>query len=351
MKIPRFRFQHSKAQAAAVSQVYERGLTVKGPHRDLLAESLSSIFGYRYAVLTANCSLALVLGLEQVGSPDVSIPRLQTCHSLVNACYSAGKVIHYRESFGTGIAQTICANCDIPIVSSPLFGRLEQSFDPSTGHLCLTDQLPCSALEDAAQGFLARIGTTGRSPLMALSFYPTKFPGGADGGALLLNDEDMYLRIRERLSHSSASSPPRVNWSITNLQAAVVLSGLESVDKLTSEARRAFLQLSMSCEKLGLPYLETHENDVPTRFIVFPGTHTDTVAFSSAMIARGIETVSEVIDAATAVPTGAVGGSAEPFPPHVSLPFYPGISERDIERVCGALEAVLSRPPSERSEN
>ena len=120
-----------------------------------------------------------------------------------------------------------------------------------------------AVVEDAAEGFVSRhrgkyLGTIGHAG--CLSFSPNKTITTGQGGAVLTNDEALYVRLREL---KDQGRPVRgtggddvhhsigYNFKFTNLQAALGLGQLNYLQARLEQARR---HLSRICQGLaGIP--------------------------------------------------------------------------------------------------
>ena len=73
--------------------------------------------------------------------------------------------------------------------------------------------------------------------VVTLSFYPTKWVNGIDGGAILLDDDELACLIRKRASYVDQieyEHRGRYNAQMSNLHAAIALSSLQLSEKISS---------------------------------------------------------------------------------------------------------------------
>ena len=105
-------------------------------------------------------------------------------------------------------------------------------------------------VEDAAQALGSRF--KGRAAATfgagaAISFFPAKLLGClGDGGAVITNDDTMYVRMAELLDHGRRADGEIVSWGLNsrldNLQAAILDYRLQNYNA-TVERRRALARL------------------------------------------------------------------------------------------------------------
>lgn len=214
-------------------------------------------------------------------------------------------------------------------------------------------------VEDAAQAHGARLGGRRVGSLghaAAFSFYPTKNLGAlGDGGAVVTEDEAVAAQVRSLRHHGCAPDDPNrhvrpgMTARLDNIQAAFLRIKLPRLERWNQERRDA---AALHREALaGLP-LEAPPGDPPD------GIH---VQHLFVVLVDDRDRVLRDLHA-----EGIVAGAHYPLPVHLqpgwsslgygpgdfpeaerlaarclSLPLFPGIEAREIERVATALSRVV----------
>ena len=132
------------------------------------------------------------------------------------------------------------------------------------GRVCNMDAISAIAkkhnlfiVEDAAQALGARYkgqhaGTFGLAS--AISFYPAKVLGClGDGGAVLVNDKELYHKIYQIHDHGRGEDGEVIRWGrnsrLDNIQAAILSFKLKTYDKVIARRREV---AQMYQDRLGL---------------------------------------------------------------------------------------------------
>ena len=215
-------------------------------------------------------------------------------------------------------------------------------------------------LEDAAQAHGAsigdrRIGSFGSAG--AFSFYPTKNLGAmGDGGAVVCDDPELAGAVRSLRHHGSDPSDGNRHLRVgstarlDSLQAAILRLKLRYLDAWNAQRRSA---AELYRQALGGLPLELPSSDAPTTRQVY---HLFVVELESrdevlmALRERGIGAGVHYPTPAHLQPgwrhlhhrVGAFPASEAAARRVLSLPIFPGITEREIARVSEALEAVVA---------
>ncbi|MDQ4129740.1 MAG: DegT/DnrJ/EryC1/StrS family aminotransferase, partial [Actinomycetota bacterium] len=319
--------------------------------------------GSGHCVGVANGTAAIELALRAVGAgPGTEVITVShTFVATVEAVQATGArpvlvdvepQTRCMDPAAAGAAVTSRTRAILPV---HLYGRPAPLEAVSAA--CASARIPM--VEDAAQAHGAllegrRTGTVGTAG--CFSFYPTKNLGAmGDGGAVITNDEDVAALVRSLRHHGS--SPGDANRHhyvgrterLDNLQAAILRLKLRALDADNDHRRWAADQYR---ERLaGLP-LDLPPEDPPEGRAVH---HLFVIELDDRDRVR--EGLRE---------RGVLAGVHYPTPVHMqpgwahlgyesgdlpvterlaerilSLPIFPGIEEREIERVVDALRACL----------
>ncbi|HET8593388.1 MAG TPA: DegT/DnrJ/EryC1/StrS family aminotransferase [Solirubrobacterales bacterium] len=229
-------------------------------------------------------------------------------------------------------------------------------------------------LEDACQALGAvdrmgrRVGTAGN--VATFAFYANKQMTTGEGGILFAPDPDMAERVRSERNQGRAPEMDQVehdrvgfNYRLTDLQAAIGIAQVERLDELLNARENVAAHYRERLTQLGAEPAgeEDHDDlvlpcenrgDERRSWFVFcvllpPGT--DREAVISALAERGIASKGYLPCIHLLPPYrerfGFAGGE---FPVaervaerSLALPFFPSMTEGDVDRVCTALAEAL----------
>ena len=217
-----------------ISDIYDSGWFVGGPHVKQLEESVAEATGAKFAIGCASGSDALLVALMTlgIGEGDRVICPSFTFFATASAITRLGAEPVFVEidpaTFNLDIqkveqAITPKTKAIIPV---HLFGQCADM----TGIMELATKYSLKVVEDCAQSIGATHGGQGSGSfgdVGCFSFYPTKNLGGmGDGGMLTTNDQETADRLRLFANHGMK---PRyfhqvigVNSRLDAIQAAIL---------------------------------------------------------------------------------------------------------------------------------
>jgi dTDP-4-amino-4,6-dideoxygalactose transaminase len=228
-----------------------RWLSNNGPFVAEFERRIAEFVGVKNCIAVCNGTIALELAIRALGlSGEVILPSMTfvaTAHAL-----------QWHQ-----ITPVFCDIDDKTFTIDP--SRLEELITPRTTgiigvHLwgracnveCLADiaaRRGLKLLYDAAHAFACskggqRIGSFGHAEVF--SFHATKFFNTFEGGAVLTNDDELADRIRLMRNFGFAGYDKVVsigiNGKMTEVCAAMGLTGLESLDEFIAANRRNYIE-------------------------------------------------------------------------------------------------------------
>jgi dTDP-4-amino-4,6-dideoxygalactose transaminase len=341
--IARIRVPFYDGQLDNVVAAIRDGQLARGPHLGRLESELCAMFGKRHALLTVNGFAALFATLKALGTGDAPVltAAAGTCFAMVNAIKAAGREIAFADldagSFGIGDLRALQAGGRLAAAVVPdHFGRIAPACRRPLADGALL-------IEDAAQAFLSRrrIGTA--ADVVVLSFYPTKFANGIDGGAVLTDLTDLHETMRRLASYEEQREfepAARFNLGMSNLHAAFALGTLAEIEGIERRMLDCHAVLRAVATDCGLRVAEPEAREVPSRFIV---ECTDRAA-RDRMLAQlercGVQASRELIWLCPAAERGRHPVAARLVDCTLSLPFHPLLSDREVERIGAALRSL-----------
>ena len=193
-------------------------------------------------------------------------------------------------------------------------------------------------------------GRTGRAA--AFSFYPAKNLGAmGDAGAIVTDDDGLARTARALRTHGETRKYHHEHVGFTarldTIQAIVLLEKLPLLDDWNRQRRAAaqfYTQALSGLEGIRLP-VEPPGSE--SAWHLYVARVTDPSSFAAFLADRGIQTARHYPEPPHLAPAyRSLGLAPGDFPvaealsrEGVSLPLYPGISERQLDWVCESIRA------------
>ena len=240
----------------------------------------------------------------------------------------------------------------------------------------LAEHYGFSVLEDASHAIGGRyqgepVGNCRHSAITVFSFHPVKIITSGEGGLATTNDSAFFQRMVELRSHGIVREAERFekstagpwvyeqqqlgfNYRITDLQAALGLSQLERLDQIVAERNRQLQRYRELLAALPLQLLEVPKD-------VFSSVHLAVIRLTKTPA----EQHRQIFESLRAVGIGVqlhytpvhlqpyyrrLGFQEGDFPEAeayacnaISIPLYPGLKEKDLQRVANTLSALLKQ--------
>ncbi len=261
MKVPFFPYSRLFSQDKdAYLNIFEdvglRGAFILQNEVDAFEAKLKEITGSNYVVSLANATDAIQLGLMASGinKGDEVIISSHTMIATASAIVYAGGVPVPVECGDDHLmdpdsAEKAINDKTFAIMPTQLNGRVA-NMDP---FLDISSKYGIQIHEDSAQALGAKYknkcaGTFGSSG--CISFYPAKTLGCfGDGGALLVQDKDIYEKVMMMRDHGRNHENDVVIWGMNsrldNIQAAFMLHKLKSYQS-SIDRRREIAEIYIS---------------------------------------------------------------------------------------------------------
>lgn len=335
--IGRIRVESSAAHESMVLEALRSAQLARGPHLGELAQRLSARFGKRYAVLTVNGFAALFVALRArklVPGTPVRTAAAGTCFAMVNAIRAADLVAEFTDLEPDSLSLAPSATAASVAIAPDHFGRIADAareYHQAPGRFLI---------EDAAQAFFSRAQVSTQADAVVLSFYPTKWMDGIDGGAVLTDDPALYdemcrvVSYVEQVEHESA---PRFNLAMPNLHAAYALASFARCDSVAARLHTAHEALARAAAGCGLSPLTYHRGEVPTRCVLRAASRDHRDQILSRLAGQGIQASRELLLLAPAADANRYPSAVQLVDCTLSLPFHPFLRDDEIERVVLAL--------------
>jgi UDP-4-amino-4-deoxy-L-arabinose-oxoglutarate aminotransferase len=314
--------------------VLASGVIARGELEARFEQEVAVALGTLPGVACASGAAALLLALRTLGvstGDEVLIPTY-VCGSVRDAVRATGAIPVLCDVGPTGTltVETVARHRSPrsrAIIAVHIFG---QACDVE-GLAGL--ELP--VVEDACQAFGLRI--SGRSAgalgtLGILSFHATKCLTTGEGGMLVTHDAALAARARDLRASLAAGS-----GGLSDLQASLGLAQLERYDAFL--ARRAAIARRYD-HSLGRPACK---EPAPFRFRYTLAPSGGLETWGPAFAARGIQArrgVDTLLHRLEHQEDITFSGATSLFDSVVSIPFYPGLTVDEVDRICHALSEL-----------
>ena len=382
--IPYGRQTISEADLAAVDAVLRGPYLTQGPAVPAFEQAVAAKVGAAHGVAVNSATSALHLACLALGLGPGD--RLWTTPITFVASANCGRYCGADVDF-------VDIDPSTALISvTALERKLEQAASRGTlpkvlvpVHLCgtscdmsaiaaMTQRSGVAVLDDARHAIGASyrdepVGNCRYSSITVFSFHPVKIITTAEGGLATTNDPYLAQRMADLRSHGITKDKARFersapgpwsyeqqdlgfNYRMTDLQAALGLSQLQRLETIVAERQRLLEQYRRLLAGLPLRLLEIPNN-------VHSALHLAVIRLNntSPVLHR------QVFDGLRAAGIGVqlhytpvhlqpyyrrLGFQEGDFPDAeayatnaISLPLYPGLEERDLQRVADTLETLL----------
>ena len=358
-----------EATIADVAAVLRSGWLTTGPRCQALEAALSQRFGGRPVRLvnSATAALELALRLADIGAGDEVITTPLSWVATGNVILQVG-------------AKPVFVDID-PVTRNIDLARIEAAVTPATRAILPVDLagLPVErealyavarrhglrVIEDAAQSMGAHCG--GREigcagDLVSISFHPNKNMTTGEGGCLVMNtaaEASRFERLRLQGVQRFADGGMDVEElggksNLTDVAAAIGLGQLARLNafnaRRTALARRYFERIDPGLG-LGLPVADFERSNWHMFQALLPleSLRLDRAGFIEAMKQHGIGIGVHYPAMHLFTLYRRLGYREGNFPVAervgeriVSLPLFPAMADDDVDRVCSALQRVIS---------
>jgi perosamine synthetase len=366
--IPLARPDIGAAERAAVNAVLESGRLSLGPALARFEHALAGAAGVAGAVAVNSGTSALQLALEAagIGPGDEVITTSLSFVATANAIRRVGARPVFADidpetlNLDPAAAAALVGPTTRAILVVHLFGHLAdmeafRTLAGSRGLVLLEDA--CEALGSYRDGL--RAGGGGLAGVFG--FYANKIITSAEGGAVVSDDTALLARCRRLRNHGREvggdpfdDPTPGFNFRLSELHAALGAAQMERLEALIAVRSRlagAYQARLARIPGLGLPPAAGPAERVArfTYVVRLPGPPGIRARVSARLAADGIGT-GHYFPAIHQLPAYADAAAfrAGPLPVTeavadrcLALPFFPGLTGAQLERVCARVEAAI----------
>jgi dTDP-4-amino-4,6-dideoxygalactose transaminase len=344
--IPHSRPLLSDSDLNAVISVLKTGQLSQGPKVREFENKLASFIGKKKAVAVSSGSAALhlaLLALDIKKGDEVIIPSF-VCSAVLNSVNYTG-------------ATAILVDID-PLTFNVSVEAAKRAITKKTKAIIVPHMFGCPAeidklselgipvIEDCAQSIGAnfkgkRAGSFGL--LSVFSFYATKVIAAAEGGMVLSDSEDLISRIKDLREYDHKDDYIlRFNYKMTDIQAALGLSQLSSLEKFIEKrkeiAARYFQELK-NCN-FKLPVCKEGKDHIYYRFVIktkdTSSEYIEKLQQKKVMCRRPVYIPLHIYLNLSGFPH-----TLEAWHKTISIPLYPSLREVEIEKIIAVVKEIF----------
>lgn len=365
-------------EVAEITDTLYSGWLSRGPKCAVFEERFAALVGTRYAVAVNSCTAAMFLALKAMGIA----PGDEVITTPLTFAATANVIVHTgaRPVFADVEPQTL--NIDPNEIAKKISRRTKAIIPVHyAGQPCRMNEVlnlarahGLQVLEDAAHAVYAQyhgrmIGSIGDAT--AFSFYVTKNLMTGEGGMLTTDDEELARTVRILSLHGMDADAwkryssegswyyqvllPGYKCNMTDLQAALGLRQLErlaEMQKVREEYARLYNEGLKDLPGITLPFVEEAGRHAWHLYVVRideAETGISRERFIQELKKRGIGTGVHFIPVhihpyyrkVYGFKAGDFPVAEEAFKKMVSLPLYPKMTGRDVQRVIEAVKDVV----------
>jgi len=334
--IPHSRPTLGDDERRAVAAVIYSGNIAEGEVVQRFENAFAEKLGVRNAVATSSGTAALhpVLLAMGIGTDDEVIIPSYVCTALLHAVQYVGARPILAE------IDPVTYNIDPDDVQKRITGRTKAIIVPHMFGLAANlDEflkLDVPIIEDCAQ---AVGGTYHQKPLGSIgdaaifSFYATKMMAAGEGGMVTSNSTEIIERIRDLKTYDQKEADRvRYNYKMTDLQASIGEVQLARLDDFIARRKRIAYRYARELKSLNIKLPEENPEHIHYRFVV--GLETDCNFLIQGLARKEIGCARPVfLPIHRHLKMDGFPITDKVWKTSLSIPIYPALNHRDIERL------------------
>lgn len=365
-------WQHKPLQEEielAMLKVVKRGDFILGKEVKEFEQNFANASGVKYGIGVASGTDAIALGLKACGikpMDEVIVPANTFIATVIGVIQSGAKPILVDCDPNTALidlkeAEKAITSQTKAIIPVHLYGQMVSPQELKD----FAQSYNLIIFEDAAQAHLASrenkiAGSIGKAS--AFSFYPSKNLGAfGNGGMVLTNEEDVYLKMRTLRNYGAPQkyyhSELGTNSRLDTVQAAVLqtkLPYLQSWNNWRNQAAKKYDRILQPLAEKGIKPIKnySYQGHIYHLYVIEiePRNNLNRDNFQTKLQEKNIQTGIHYPIPCHLQPAYHYLGYQKSDFPHaerlceniLSLPMYPGITSKQIEKVCEELGNIVN---------
>ena len=305
----------------------------------------------KYAVSTnsGTAALHLVLLAMGIGEQDEVVIPSYVCTALLNAVKYVGAAPVLAEidpenfNLDPGDVKRRLTKRTKAVIVPHLFGLAADM----EGLLALNVPI----IEDCAQAIGSTyrrkcVGTFGEAAIF--SFYATKVMTTGEGGMIVSDSKDLMDRVRDLREYDNKDKYRiRYNYKMTDIHAAIGLVQLSRIEEFIQRRRAIAGSYDQAFESLDLQLPFREQGHIYFRYVL--GLGTDAGPWIRKLKSKGIGCARPVYRPLHQyLGLKGFGRTEKAWKESLSIPIYPSLTEKNVERVIKGLINTYKEEKSER---
>lgn len=344
--IERIRIELLESQRTRAIQALEKGELVEGDAKEELVEVLSRKFDKKFVILVSNGFAAIFISLVARfgGEPKTIVTAAaSTCFAMVHAIKASGSKPVFADldmrsaSPGSSQLEAISEHFDAAVIPNH-FGLISSCNRSGLANHFL--------IEDAAQSFTSSYISENNADVTILSFYPTKIVNGIDGGVLLTDNEEIFMKASKLVSYQDQHNfeeQTRYNLKLNNINAAYALGTLDHLEEIEKSMNLSYKILSTALQQKNMEVLTPEKNELPTKLILKFASLEERDFALNYFQSNGISASRELIWVTPGAEKNAgSAGTSVLIDTTLSLPYHPYLKEIEIKNILEMIHAYES---------
>lgn len=351
-----------------IEKVLQTGYLTQGPKVAEFENLIKQMTGIRHAFATSSCTTALHLSLVALGiqAGDEVLVQDFTFPATANVVAQQG-----------ALPVLVDINLDTFTVD---LNDLEKKLSSRTRAIIPVDTFGCSADMDPINEMAARYGIPvledaacafgtmykdrfcgGLSTVGCFSFHPRKAITTGEGGMILTNDDNLAERISLLRSHGGVRTgfwfeyeEAGFNYRLSDVQGAMGIAQMEKVPYILKRKRELAISLTrrlQAVKGIRTPVEPAWGGHVYQSYVILVDEGIDRDELIRRMREQDVECTigtyachdQPFFQRTYGYKTGQLKNSHAAFTRGVALPFYPQLTDADLDRIQEALEYSINR--------
>ncbi len=357
-KIPLGKPFIGEEEKSAVISLLNSGHIATGETVEMFEKKFAEKVGKKYCIMVNSGTVALYLALIRSSIKEYVIVPSLTCKSVLDAVLAAGLKPIFAD------VEPDTHNLDLSTLSEDQLNKARGVIVVhSYGHCANIDKIKYYInkyklvfIEDFAQsvgGYFENkiLGSFG--DISVTSFYGPKIITTGQGGAILTDDENIYLQCKGMISCKSEKTlyHGTLNFQMMDIAAAIGIEQLKKIDTIIELRRGAANRYYNDLQNLeiGLPCEKEYAKHVYYKFPIILPKRINKIEFIDEMNSHGIQTgilYSKTLHEIYSQTDSKYDNSRLKISENisksiVSLPMYPELTEDDINFISKTIKKIL----------
>ena len=346
--IPHSRPTVGAAEAEAAKRVVLSGAMAQGDEVRAFEEEVAAMVGRRFGVAVASGTVGLqfaLISLDIKSGDEVIIPSY-VCTALLHAVRSVGaRPVLADIDFSTrSLAIEQVKHQQTPATRAVIVPHMFGAMVP--GELA---ELGIPVIEDCAMGFGGRygkckVGSWGK--LAVCSFYATKvICSGGEGGMILTDDEELVRTLRGLREYDGMTTEClRYNGKMSDIAAAIGRIQLQRLPGFLECRRNLAARYSAALAKTDLQLPEAVPGHIYYRYVVHLEHQADVLLnYLEKMGIAARRPIPRPLHRELEQADSKYPQTAKAYLGDISLPLYPSLADKEVERVLSAVCSASKR--------